>query len=67
MGAIHNKVEDEQAVILLHELPDVARDWLRHHFRSSLQSVMIGTECGQKDLILKATLHMLEDLDRIGC
>ncbi len=67
MGAIHNKAEDEKAVIMLLELPDPARDWIRHHFRSSLQAVITGTEYDRKDIILKAALHMMEDLDRIGC
>jgi hypothetical protein len=67
MGAIHNKVEDEKAVIMLLELPDLARDWIGHHFRNSLQSVMIATQCDRKEMILKAVLHMLEDLNRIGC
>ncbi len=67
MGAIHNKVEDEKAVIMLLELPDLARDWIRHHFRSSLHAVMIASECDRKEMILKAVLHMMEDLNRIGC
>jgi hypothetical protein len=67
VGAIHNKVQDEQAVNILVELPEAARDWIRHHFRSSLQAVMTGIEIDQKQIILKATLHMMEDLDRIGC
>ncbi len=67
MGAIHNKAEDEKAVIMLLELPDVARVWIRHHFRSSLQAVITGTEYDRKDIIFKAALHIMEDLDRIGC
>ncbi len=67
MGAIHNKAEDEKAVTILLELPDPARDWIRHHFRSSLQAVMTAAEFDRKDIILKATLHMMQDLDRIGC
>lgn len=67
MGAIHNAVEDEKALIILLELPDSARDWIRHNFRSSLQVVMIGAECDRKDMILKAVNHMMDDLAKIGC
>jgi hypothetical protein len=67
MGAIHNKAEDEKAVIMLLEMDQTARVWIRHHFRSSLQAVLTGTELDRKDLIMKAAVHMMEDLDRIGC
>ncbi len=67
MGAIHNTVDDEKAVIMLLEMPEMARQWISHHFRSSLQVVMTGAELDRRDLIIKATVHMMEDLDRIGC
>jgi hypothetical protein len=67
MGAIQNEAEDEKAVVMLLEMPDAAREWLRHHFRSSLQVMLTGAELRRRDLVLKAAVHMMEDLDRIGC
>lgn len=70
MGAITDEAEDRRAVdMLLHDMPEPARNWIRHHFRNSLLCIVQGIELGDqgRGIAQRAAEHMEADLERIGC
>jgi hypothetical protein len=67
MGAITDHEEDQRAVKILQQLPEEAKDWIRHHFRNCLLCIGGGAEIHHPDMIMSAAKHLVEDLKRIGC
>ncbi len=65
MGAVIG--DETEAIEELKGLSSEARGYLSHHIRNSLQCIVSAMERGNNDAIRNEIVHIIEDLEKIGC
>jgi len=48
------------------QLPREGKEYLAHHMRNSLQSIIFMIKSGDHDKIVEIVRHMIKDLERVG-
>ncbi|MEW6485775.1 MAG: hypothetical protein AB1423_14375 [Pseudomonadota bacterium] len=57
----------EKAIEEIRNLSQEAKEFLSHHLRNALNGITGGIEVGRLDIAKESAMHMVEDLERIGC
>jgi hypothetical protein len=59
--------EQDKAIEELKALSPSAKEFLSHHLRNSLGSIIIAIHTGKLDIARDSAEHIVEDLEKIGC